>query len=113
MRIVDIIQKKVDKKQFTQNDIDSVIDGVFNKTIPDYLITTWLMAIYINGLSLEESYFLTKSMWKHSSYIDLRGHGKDVIDKHSTGGIGDKVSLILLPIIASLGLPVAKISGRG
>ena len=113
MEIVDIIQKKVNKQAFTKQDIDLVIDGVFNKTIPDYLITTWLMAIYINGLSLEESYLLTKSMWQHSSYIDLRGLGKDIVDKHSTGGIGDKVSLILLPIVASLGLPVAKISGRG
>lgn len=113
MKIVDIIQKKVNHKRFTQEDFDNVIDGISKKTIPDYLITTWLMAIYINGLNANESYYLTKSMWEHSSYIDLRKHSKTIIDKHSTGGIGDKVSLILLPLIASFGLPVAKISGRG
>ena len=94
-------------------DINTVIDGDFDKSIPDYLITTWLMAIYMNGLNREEAYLLTKSMWEHSAYIDLTSYGKPIIDKHSTGGIGDKVSLILLPIIASLGIAVAKISGRG
>lgn len=113
MRIVDIIQKKVDKKKFTEQEIKEVIDGIFKKTIPDYLITSWLMAIYVSGLDIDEAYYLTKAMWEHSSYIDLRGYGKDIVDKHSTGGIGDKVSLILLPIISSLGLAVAKISGRG
>lgn len=113
MRIVDIIQKKVNRKRYTQEDFDAVIDGVANKTIPDYLITTWLMAVYMNGLNCQEAYYLTKSMWEHSAYIDLTKHGKIVIDKHSTGGIGDKVSLIALPIIASFGLSVAKISGRG
>lgn len=113
MRIVDIIQKKVNRERYTQADFDAVIDGIADGSIPDYLITTWLMAIYMNGLNIDESYYLTKSMWEHSAYIDLRKHGKIVIDKHSTGGIGDKVSLILLPLIASFGLSVAKISGRG
>lgn len=113
MRIVDIIQKKVNRKKYTQEDIDAVVDGIMDKTIPDYLITSWLMAIYMNGLDINEAYYLTKAMWEHSSYIDLRSYGGNIIDKHSTGGIGDKVSLILLPIIASLGFAVAKISGRG
>jgi len=113
MEIVDIIQKKVNKKQFTQDDINAVVKGIVEKTIPDYLITTWLMAVYINGMSKEEAYMLTKAMWTYSDHIDLRPFGKDLVDKHSTGGIGDKVSLILLPIIASCGLGVSKISGRG
>jgi len=113
MQIVDIIQNKVNKKKFTQDEINFVVKGIVDQTIPDYLITTWLMAIYINGLSKEEAYYLTKAMWENSEHIDLRGFGKDIVDKHSTGGIGDKVSLILLPTVASLGLPVAKISGRG
>lgn len=113
MRIVDIIQKKVDKKAFTEAEVKEVIDAIVKKEIPDYLITSWLMAIYVNGLTIDEAYYLTKAMWEHSSYIDLRGYGKEIIDKHSTGGIGDKVSLILLPIISSLGFAVAKISGRG
>jgi len=113
MEIVDIIQKKVNKKPFNQEDINTVIKGIVEHKIPDYLITTWLMAVYINGLSTEEAYLLTKAMWTYSDHIDLRPFGKDLVDKHSTGGIGDKVSLILLPIIASCGLGVAKISGRG
>ncbi|MCQ2748182.1 MAG: thymidine phosphorylase [Mycoplasmoidaceae bacterium] len=71
------------------------------------------MAIYINGLDKQEAYYLTKSMWQHSAHIDLRAYGKPVVDKHSTGGVGDKVSLILLPLVSSLGIAVAKISGRG
>lgn len=113
MEIVDIIQKKVNKKQFTQEDIEYVISGIVNNKIPDYLITSWLMAIYINGLSINESYYLTKSMFEHSDHIDLTPFGKHIVDKHSTGGIGDKVSLILTPLVASLGLAVGKISGRG
>lgn len=113
MRIVDIIQKKVNKKRFTEEEINAVIDGIVDKSIPDYLITTWLMAIYMNGINREEAYLLTKAMWEHSAYIDLTSYGKPIVDKHSTGGIGDKVSLILLPIVASLGIAVAKISGRG
>lgn len=113
MRMVDIIQKKVNKKAFTKDEIDYVTRNIAKDKIPDYLITSWLMAIYINGLNLNEAYYLTEAMWKYSAHIDLRGYGKEIVDKHSTGGIGDKVSLILLPILASCNLAVAKISGRG
>lgn len=113
MEIVDLIQKKVNKKRFNQQDMEYVVKGIVDKTIPDYLITSWLMAIYINGLNIDEAYYLTKSMWEHSDHIDLTKFGKNIMDKHSTGGIGDKVSLILTPIMASLGIPIAKISGRG
>ena len=113
MEIVELIQKKVNKQRFNQQDMEYVVKGIVDKTIPDYLITSWLMAIYINGLNIDEAYYLTKSMWLHSAHIDLSGYGQHIMDKHSTGGIGDKVSLILTPIMASLDIPIAKISGRG
>ena len=113
MQIVDIIHNKAIKKELTEQQIDQLINAIVDKSLPDYLITTWLMATYINGLSINEAYYLTKAMWKYSLHVDLTKYGRDIIDKHSTGGVGDKVSLILLPIIASCGLPVAKISGRG
>ena len=113
MEIVDIIQKKVNKDTFSQEDMEYVVKGIVDKSIPDYLITSWLMAIYINGLNIDEAYYLTKSMWAHSEHVDLTGFGQHIMDKHSTGGIGDKVSLILTPLMSSLGIPIAKISGRG
>ena len=113
MKIVDIIHNKTIKKELTEQQVNQLIKAIVDKTIPDYLITTWLMAVYIRGLSINEAYYLTKAMWKYSLHIDLRKYGIDIVDKHSTGGVGDKVSLILLPIIAACGFPVAKISGRG
>ena len=111
--IVNIIHKKINHKQLNEEEIDYVIKGIVNKTIPDYLISALLTAIYINDLSIDEVYYLTKSMWTHSIHIDLTKVGNNIIDKHSTGGVGDKVSLILLPIIAASDIPVAKLSGRG
>ncbi len=112
-QIVEIIHNKVINKELTEQEIDQIIKGVADKTIPDYLITSWLMAMYIKGLSINETYYLTKAMWKYSIHIDLSNAGNNIIDKHSTGGVGDKVSLTLLPIIAAGGVPVAKLSGRG
>ena len=113
MQTVDIIHKKINCKQLTEKEIDYIIKGIVDKTIPDYLITSWLTAIYIRGLSINEAYYLTKAMWTHSIHIDLTKVGQNIIDKHSTGGVGDKVSLTLLPIVAAAGIPVAKLSGRG
>ena len=109
---VNIIHKKINHQQLSAEEIDYVIKGIVNKTIPDYLISAWLTAVYINDLSIDEVYYLTKSMWTHSIHIDLTKVGNNIIDKHSAGGVGDKVSLILLPIIAASGIPVAKLSGR-
>ena len=113
MQIVDIIHKKINCKELTEKEIDYIIEGIVSKSIPDYLITSWLTAIYICGLSINEAYYLTKAMWTYSIHIDLTKVCQNVIDKHSTGGVGDKVSLILLPIVAAAGIPVAKLSGRG
>lgn len=113
MQVVDIIQKKVKNKPMTQKEIEFIVNGIVNKTIPDYMITSWLMAIYINHLSKKEAYYLTKSMIDHGEHIDLSNFTKaPLIDKHSTGGIGDKVTMIFGPLLASLGISVAKLSGR-
>ena len=115
MDFISIIQKKAKKKELNRQEIDWVIKNIVDGKIPDYLITSWLMTLYINGCSLCEAYFLTLAMWKYSKKIDLimlklKYHP---IDKHSTGGVGDKVTLILVPIITALGIPIAKLSGKG
>ena len=115
MNFVNIIQKKAKKSGLNRQEIDYVIKNSVYGKIPDYLITSWLMAFYINNCSLDEAYFLTLAMWKYSKKIDLTKLKTKypIIDKHSTGGVGDKVTLILAPIIASLGVSVAKLSGKG
>ena len=115
MNFVNIIQKKAKKSGLNRQEIDYVIKNIVYGKIPDYLITSWLMTLYINNCSLDEAYFLTLAMWKYSKKIDLTKLKTKypIIDKHSTGGVGDKVTLILAPIIASLGISVAKLSGKG
>ena len=112
MNILEIIEKKRDGNKLNKEEIDSFIKGYTNGDIPDYQAAALVMAIYINGMDDEETTNLTMSMAHSGEVLDLSEFGI-VVDKHSTGGVGDKVSLILLPIIASLGVPVAKMSGRG
>ena len=114
MNFVSIIQKKAKKNELSGQEIDYVIKNIVDRKAPDYLITAWLMAFYINNCSLDEAYFLTLAMWKYGKKIDLTKLKikQPIIDKHSTGGVGDKVTLILTPIIASLGISIAKISGK-
>ena len=113
MNILDIIANKRDKKELTKEEIDFFIDGYTKGTIADYQAAALVMAIYINGMTDEELFNLTFSMANSGEVLDLSEFGANVVDKHSTGGVGDKVSIVLLPIIASLGIPVAKMSGRG
>ena len=112
MNIVDIINKKRKKIELTKEEIQYFIDGVINKTIPDYQISALLMAITLQGMSDEETINLTDSMLNSGDKIDLSSLGM-VVDKHSTGGVGDKTTLIVAPLVASLGINVAKMSGRG
>lgn len=112
MNILDIIAKKRDNKELSKKEIEYFINGYTNSEITDYQAAALVMAIYINGMSNEETTNLTLSMANSGEKLDLSMLG-DVVDKHSTGGVGDKISLILLPIIASFGIPVAKMSGRG
>ena len=113
MNILDIIAKKRDKKELSKEEIDFFVKGYTNGTITDYQAAALIMAIYINGMNDEELFNLTFSMANSGEVLDLSEFGTNVVDKHSTGGVGDKVSIVLLPIIASLEIPVAKMSGRG
>lgn len=113
MQMIDIIAKKRDKKILTKEEIKFVIDGYVNNQIPDYQISALLMAIYLNGMNDEETVFLTKLMMNSGDVINLDDIEGIKLDKHSTGGVGDKVSLVLGPILAACGAKVAKMSGRG
>lgn len=112
MNILDIIAKKRDRKELNKEEIEYFIKEYTNENITDYQAAALVMAIYINGMNEREITDLTLAMAHSGDILDLSELG-EVIDKHSTGGVGDKITLILMPIIASLGLPVAKMSGRG
>ena len=113
MNILDIIAKKRDKIELSKQEIDFFVKGYTNGDVTDYQAAALIMAIYLNGMTDEEITNLTISMAESGDVLDLSKLGENVVDKHSTGGIGDKVTLILMPIIAALGIPVAKMSGRG
>ncbi len=121
MTILDIIEKKRDKQELSKEEIEYFIKGYTEGTIADYQAAALVMAIFINGMTKEETTNLTLAMANSGEILDILGvfgdrpkkHPKIIVDKHSTGGVGDKVSLILLPLVASCGVPVAKMSGRG
>ncbi len=113
MRMYDIISKKKYKETLSKEEIEFVISGYTNGEIPDYQMSAFLMAVYFNGMSDEETVNLTLAMANSGDRMDLSAIQGIKVDKHSTGGVGDKTSLILGPILASLGVPVAKMSGRG
>ena len=112
MNILDIIAKKRDKKELTKEEIEFFVKGYTDGSITDYQAAALVMAIYINGMNEIEITDLTLFMAHSGDVLDLSSLG-EVVDKHSTGGVGDKITLILMPIVASLGIPVAKMSGRG
>lgn len=112
MNILDIIAKKRDKQELSKEEIDFFVKEYTNNNITDYQAAALVMAIYINGMNDVEITNLTTAMAYSGDVLDLSSLG-EVVDKHSTGGVGDKITLILMPIIASLGIPVAKMSGRG
>lgn len=112
-RYVDLIYKKRYVEEHTKEEIQQIIKGVITGEMPDYQISAWLMAVCLNGMSLNETAQLTDAMVKSGDIMDLSSLGDYVIDKHSTGGVGDKTTLVLCPLLASVGLPIAKLSGRG
>lgn len=113
MRAVDLIQKKRDELELSKAEIDWLINGYVAGTVPDYQMSAFAMSIYFKGMTTREISDLTMAMVATGEQIDLSAIAGIKVDKHSTGGVGDKVTLILAPLVASFGVPVAKMSGRG
>lgn len=113
MRAVDLIQKKRDGQELTAAEIKWLVEGYVAGTVPDYQMSAFAMAVYFKGMTTREISELTMNMVKTGQEFDLSAIDGIKVDKHSTGGVGDKVTLILAPLVASFGVPVAKMSGRG
>jgi pyrimidine-nucleoside phosphorylase len=110
---VEIIAKKRDRQRLSAEEIRFFVHGLLNGTVRDYQAAAWLMAVYLNGMDEEETLALTEAMLTSGRIIDLSQVPGLKVDKHSTGGVGDKVTLLLVPIVAAAGVPVPTISGRG
>ena len=113
MNIIEIINKKRNNLELTKEEIEYSINNYLNNNIKDYQMSSLLMAICINGMSDEEIINLTDVMLNSGDILDLSKINGIIVDKHSTGGVGDKVTIVLAPILASLGIKIAKMSGRG
>ncbi len=112
MNPVEIIAKKRDGGVLTRDEIDAFIRGYMAGQVADYQVSAWLMAVFLQGMSYQETADLTLAMVNSGDRLDLSGIAPFVVDKHSTGGVGDKTTLVVAPIVAACGLPVAKMSGR-
>ncbi|MBV9849219.1 MAG: thymidine phosphorylase [Armatimonadetes bacterium] len=113
MRTLDLIAKKRDGGEHTDDELRLLVNGCTRGDIPDYQMSAWLMAVVWRGLSEHETFALTAAMAASGDTLDLSSIPGTPVDKHSTGGVGDKTSLAVVPILASAGVPVAKMSGRG
>lgn len=113
MKMIDIIKKKRDGHELTQSEIDFFVEGYTKDQIPDYQVSALLMAVFFQKMSKRETVHLTQAMIRSGETIDLGVVQGVKVDKHSTGGVGDKTTIVLAPVVAALGAPVAKMSGRG
>lgn len=113
MRAVDIITKKRDGGELTRAEIDFFIQGLTSGEIPDYQVAAWAMAVFFQGMTARETADLTLAMAHSGEVLDLSDTVPLAVDKHSTGGVGDKVTLVVEPLVAACGVPVGKMSGRG
>lgn len=113
MDFISILEKKRDGINLNADEIDFVVKKIVDGSLPDYQLSAFLMATYINGMTDEETYNLTMSMVNNGSVEYIEGISEHSVDKHSTGGVGDKLTLVITPILAAYGVPVVKMSGRG
>lgn len=113
MRVVDLIEKKKKGNELTKEEINFIITSLMDGSAHDYQISAWLMAVYFNSLTPQETVYLTEAMINSGEVIDFGDLTDSIVDKHSTGGVGDKVTITLIPLLAAAGVPVAKLSGKG
>ena len=113
MRLVDLIRKKRDGQELATEEIEFIVKGYTRGELPDYQISAWLMTVLLKGMTRAETAALTQAMLHSGEILEWTGLPQKKVDKHSTGGVGDKTSLILAPIVAAGGLLVPMISGRG
>src|SRR5215470_17278725 len=113
MRVVDVIAKKRDGGTLSREEIELFINGVTRGTLPDYQASALLMVIVLRGMTIEETSWLTDSFVNSGARVDLSDIPGIKVGKHSTGGVGDKVSIVLAPLVAACGVTVPKMSGRG
>ncbi|MEB3286080.1 MAG: thymidine phosphorylase [Vampirovibrionales bacterium] len=113
MRMIEIIDKKRRGEAHTKAEIDWLVETLMAGVIPDYQLSAWLMAVCCRGLDLDETTWLTDAYVRSGSVLDLSSIDGVVVDKHSTGGVGDKTTLVLIPLLAAAGVNVVKLSGRG
>ncbi|HQC65090.1 MAG TPA: thymidine phosphorylase, partial [Anaerolineaceae bacterium] len=113
MRALDIISKKRDRLELSKDEITFLIDGYTRDEIPDYQMAAWAMAVLLNGMTHEETAHLTNAMANSGDVLNLAELNSIIVDKHSTGGVGDKTTLSIAPMVAACGLAVGKMSGRG
>ncbi|HEY8786154.1 MAG TPA: thymidine phosphorylase, partial [Candidatus Limnocylindria bacterium] len=112
MRVVELIERKRDGGKLTADEIDALVQGYTKGDVPDYQMSAFCMAVVWRGMDAKETAALTASMVRSGERLDLSRFGR-VVDKHSTGGVGDKTTLVVAPLVAACGVPVAKMSGRG